>query len=337
MDLDQIQRFVNQALALAYNYILTGRSNKAVELIVQTKKVDPSNPLGQKMMDYIFAIQQGTPPPDLSEDFGTHWLGQNLTGKSIQIFCDQGMGDTINLLRYLYELKRRWDCKIVLNCYAFWGHFERLLKMVPCVDEFVNFHLKCDYTTNIMSVPAILSGLQFDVYYPVHWKEVMECPIPEQPLLCQLQDCSRQPIRKVGVAWKSNADNPLAKVKSIDVELFKHFRRDGLQMFAMIPDIEHPDWILPYSGRDLLSTARSICCMDAIVSVDTVTLHLAGALRRPTFGLLPHDSDPRWPKAPESSTVWYPLVKMFHQPENLDWEVPILQAKEALELFLSML
>jgi hypothetical protein len=100
-----------------------------------------------------------------------------------RFFAIKAWGDTINMLRYLYIMKERWSCKIILNCYAYFEQFKRLIEEVDYIDEFVRFHKQCDYHTNIFSLPAILYKVDLPVYYPAHFSLIMEKVVPPQPKL----------------------------------------------------------------------------------------------------------------------------------------------------------
>jgi hypothetical protein len=334
---DLKSQIVMQGLAMANNYFFTGRRNKAVEMIGTVAGVDADNQLAKDLMHVFFSEEFstiGVVTPDLSFEFGKNWLGENLDGKSIEIFCDQGIGDTINLLRYLEILKKKYKCNIVLNCYAFFNEFERLIStQKKYIDTFTPFHVKCDYHTNIMSVPALINCLKFDVYYPVHFKEILQTDIPVHNIVdvqMSAEIDSDEKI-KIGVAWKTNADNPLSEVKSIPIDLYKVFCHKHSKLYCLQPNTECPDWINPLPIKDLYDTAQFICEMDYVITVDTAVLHLSGALGKKTYGLLPFESDPRW--GDSSITDWYPSVSLFRQGEDKDWSKPLDDLKKRLEFF----
>jgi hypothetical protein len=333
---DLKKNVVMQGVAMANNYFFTGRKNKAVEMISTVSQIDPENHYCRDLIHICFQEDfkgMGISPeiPDLSFEFGKNWLGESLEGKSIEVFCDQGIGDTINLLRYLEQLKKKYKCNIVLNCYAFFNEFERLIATQRYIDTFTPFHVKCDFHTNIMSIPAILNNLKFDVYYPVHFKEILKTQIPSQNIIDVQMGAKIDSKRKIGVAWKTNADNPLSQIKSIPVELFEVFRLPDTDIFCLQPNTECPDWIRPLPIKDLYDTAQFIYEMNCVISVDTAVLHLAGILGKNTYGLLPFDSDPRW--GDSNTTVWYPSVSLFRQNEHKDWSNAIYQLKSRLEFF----
>ncbi|MBN2751538.1 MAG: hypothetical protein JXQ84_02405, partial [Rhodospirillaceae bacterium] len=80
---------------------------------------------------------------------------------------------------------------------------------------------------------------------------------------------------------------------------------------------------------DFAATAALLQHMDVVVSVDTATAHLAGALGLPVFILLIRGADWRWLRD-RTDTPWYPSARLFRQAAPRDWEVPLLLLKEAL-------
>jgi hypothetical protein len=329
---DHAAKIISQALAMSNNFFSTGRPNKALEMLNVVQKLSPNNHLLKQMMQKIYCVAVGDIAPDLDNEFGKLWKGESLEGKSIEIFCDQGIGDTINLLRYVRQLKSKYGCKIVLNCYAFFNQFERLINTQDYIDEFTPFHNVCDYTTNIMSIPALLNGLKFEIYYPVHFLEVMEAEIPPQIELRELRGLRLDGKHKVGVVWQTNAENPLSLIKSLPVDAFKSFLLPEVTLYCLQPKTETPDWVTTLPIEDLHDTTAFIQQCDCVVSVDTAVLHLAGAIGKKTFGLLPCEADPRWGTGVQ--TCWYPSVELFRQTD--DWSEPISGVKERLVSFFKM-
>jgi hypothetical protein len=330
---------INQSLAAVYNCIYTGRPNEAINMLEVVQRIEPENPLVPDFFRLIAAKSGLCDQPELAEKFGKEWGGENLDGCTIEVFCDQGMGDTINMLRYLYLLKTRWNCHIVLNCYAYFEQFERLFKDIDYIDEFVKFHKTCDYFTNVFSLPTILSGIELPIYYPAHFALVMQKGVPPQPMLPAyptfssadaLNNLPEKP--RVGVAWKSNPDNQLSLIKSIQLDVVENLKSPMYDLWSLHPD-ECPSFMNKIQLKDLYDTAAVISCLDYVISVDTVVLHLAGAMQTPTFGLIPDGCDPRWGTEGDA-TVWYPSVKLIRQ--NGDWLNAVIRAKESIESLINI-
>lgn len=320
---------------MANNYFCTGRPNLALEILSVVKKSSPDNLVLQKMMHKVFCLSVGQSAPNLDDEFGALWQGESLEGKSIEIFCDQGIGDTLNLLRYVKLLKEKYNCQIVLNCYAFYETFERFIKTQNYIDFFVKTHKKCDFCTNIMSIPALINNLKLEIYYPVHFKEVMKCEIPPQISVETPEKVDLQGKIRVGVVWQSNSINTLSAIKSLPVEKFYEFYLPDTTFFCLQPDTEPPDWIQKLQINDLQDTVNYIKSCDCVISVDTAVLHLAGILGKKTFGLIPYDSDPRWGKSINS--VWYPSAELFRQTKNGSWSKAISKIKHNLANFVKNL
>ncbi len=333
----KIKELISQSLAMVNNYIDTGRNNKAIETLAQIKKIDPQNYVADALMLLILSNGQYDNPTLREAAFGLDWKGESLDDKSIEIFCDQGMGDTLNCLRYLKQMKHLWPtCEIHLNCFAFQNELWRFFNEFECINSFSSYHYEANYHTNILSLPTLMSGVQRDIYYPANWQSVLDKPIPESPIPSNITPkvVSEKAFR-VGIAHKSNSDNPIGIKKSISLGCFA-ILEDGInELWSILPDSERCNMMIQPSLPDIFETAKLILGLDVVVSVDTVTLHLAGLLNKKTLGLLPYEADARW--GLESTTVWYPSVELFRQPENGDWNVPMRQIKIRLESLRNML
>jgi hypothetical protein len=296
----QTSEFVNQALASVYNFLNTSRPNKAVQMLGVVTQINPNAEFVNDFWDLV-AWDHGRRPNNIIHEFGYLWRGEDLNGKSIEVMCDQGMGDIINMLRYLKEMKNRWDCHIVLNCYAYHQELERLMTTIDYVDEFVKYHKRCDFHTNVFSIPAILTGIELDVYYPAYFELIMQKEIPPQPLIGSWPLTTDGKIR-IGVAWRSNPNNVLSTIKSIDTEIIEMMASDHYELYSLDPSQTPP--FMEYTRlHDLQDTVKLMETLDAVVSVDTVVLHLAGAMGITTFGLIPTDADPRWDRRTDISLV----------------------------------
>ena len=306
-----------QSLALCNNYYYTGQHNKAFRLLDQLNKMCPDDELVKTLLAYICRqalMQEGILDNGLSDIFGVDWKSQKLDGKSITIFCDQGMGDVINLMRYIKQLKNTFDCEIYLNCYSYFNEMKPLMDSQDYIDHFTKEYIKTDFHTNIMSLPPLVEGLVSEVYYPTHFRKLLEKKIPNEPYLTA--GCTKKP-KSIGFAWRSNPKNSLHKNKTTDPELFQELTKYGHVIYSLHPEESEYDFIESTCVGNLKQTADIINGLDLVISVDTVTLHLAGALGKPVWGLLPKKADPRW--GDEETTLWYPSARLYRQEEPNDW------------------
>jgi len=322
-----------QSLATCNNYYHTGQINKAISVLNQITKIFPDDTISKKILSSIFnssiPLQDGifllsdkpSVENDLSEIFGINWNNESLENKSIMIFCDQGMGDTINLIRYLKFMKDKWNCEVFLNCYSYFDEMADLIKTCKYVDHFVKEYVKTDFHTNIMSVPSILNELDYEFHYPAHFKALLKTEIPNDPYI-QVESVNT-PL-KIGLAWKSNPKNTLGKDKSIELELFKEM---NCSFYNLLPEKTDCDFLVQtHPITNLLDTAKVIANLDLVISVDTVVLHLAGAMGKQVWGLLPEHADPRW--GDNHETPWYPTMKLYRK--TTDWRDLVKTVKEDL-------
>ena len=307
---------IDQSLAVCNMYYKTGQRERGDELWTQLQSACPQHHI----------IKSGI-ASDLAF-FGTFWRGQNLDGKSIEIFCDQGMGDIINMLRYLELMKREWPySKIILNCYGHYDCLKRLFDHIPYVDHFVKHHCVCDFFSNIFSIPTIVSGIKLDVPYPAHFKLLLERGIPTYtPLPIGI---SKRKMN-VGIAWESNVCNELAKIKSMSLDMVERLVDSRWDLYSLLPGTFGVDFLKESHLQDLYDTATIISLMDVVVSVDTAVLHLAGAMNKKTCALLVQNPDPRWAL---NCAVWYPTMTAFRQLDFGDWTHPLKEAKRELDSF----
>jgi hypothetical protein len=331
MDLELTRKFIDQAILMAMNYYFTGREDKSAEILNQVRKIEPDNALLGDLWEYIFGISSHR---SVDDAVGIWWNGESLSGKSIQVICDQGMGDTIQMLRYLKKLRDDYNCDIIVNCYAYHNELVRIMDEQDYIESFNTFPVKCDYFVNILSVPLIMNKIKLDRPYPAHFNYLLNTPIPPQPHIGQYKSWLRPEGFKVGLAWHSNLENSIGIKKSISLDRFAILEDGVNEMFSLIPSQERVNFMVQLPNDNLYDTACIIQGCDVIVSVDTVSLHLAASMGKKVLGILPHQADARW--ALDRTTVWYPSVELFRQPENLDWEQPIKEVKERLVELRSM-
>jgi len=310
------KQYLDQGLATVNNYYWIGLPDKAVKLLEVIRKLDPSHELIGELYSLIVSDTLGASRPDLSKHFGRNWRGESLRGSSIEVFTDFNIGNTINFFRYLAALKREWECRIVLNCYSAYEALKKLMEDVWFVDEFTNQHVLCDYHTNIMCIPALLSGLKLDHYYPADRSVILKTKVPWQPEILPHGEAAIQPNRPAcGL-----------HVKQIPEEQMAVLKESGWNIYTL-PNTE--SMLMP-STYDFNDVAILIDAMDAVIATDSSVLHLAGTMNKPTFGLMKSDDNPLWDRS--KTTMWYDTVKLFWQSTEGDWSEPIRRVREELEL-----
>lgn len=248
------------------------------------------------------------------------WRGEDLTGKTIIIAHEQGFGDSIQFCRVVPHLKGRvlWSGPEVL------GLIPEQMPFAGIVPEGGPF--EADYYASPMSAFAALGFKYHDVDgSPYMAAEPMRLP--------------KRGKFKVGLAWRGSSgyardyersfrlDNcaPLFEIPGVAFyslqvgEFADDVHRAGMTGFVadLTPLIK--DW------RD---TARAVAAMDLVVSVDTATAHLAGALGKPLLLMLPFAACWRWLQG--ETSPWYASAKLFRQNVPNDWVYPVGQIAHEL-------
>jgi ADP-heptose:LPS heptosyltransferase len=146
---------------------------------------------------------------------------------------------------------------------------------------------------------------------------------------------------RVGVVWAGSAVHKNNHNRSIAFERFRGLlSAAGVAFVSLQQDLgaaeaaslEGHAEVIPLGGelRDFADTAAVVSLLDVVVSADTAMVHLAGALGRPVWALLPFSPDFRW-LLDRQDSPWYPTARLFRQPRFGDWESVLARVKEELE------
>ncbi len=260
------------------------------------------------------------------------WQGEKLLAKTLLIYAEQGLGDAIHFIRYITLVAPLVD-NIIVQCSPL---LHRLFRSIPQIKQLISFD---------QPLP------QFDVYFPL-----MSLPrlfnthlqtIPANvPYLCAPKESSfsvamTQDKLNVGFVWVGNPGFKNDKNRSIDINHFQaltlltQVQFYSLQVGDKRSDLSQISFANPVIDigskvKDFADTAAVIAQLDLVISVDTSVAHLAGALNKPTWILLPFSPDFRWLLAREDSP-WYPSVRLFRQREAGVWEDVFKRVQQTLE------
>lgn len=253
------------------------------------------------------------------------WTGEALDGKALVIVLEAGHGDLIQFCRYVPLLAAACTgLHITLICHPALKTLLATLSGVDCLyayDEAIP-STHWDYWVPVLSLPG-LCGARIDT---------IAAPIPylaaDPRRVAYWAAQLRTDRLKVGLVWKGNPDfendaerslpslatlDPLAAVPGVQfVSLQKGPGQDDTSaVLDVLP--------LGVSLADFADTAALIANLDLVISVDTAVAHLAGALGKPCWVLLPdYRCDWRW-LAGRGDTPWYPGMRLFHQDASGDW------------------
>lgn len=274
------------------------------------------------------------------------WDGQApLAGRSLLLLAEQGLGDALQCARYVPLLLQRGAHVFLETAAPLWRLMQGLALPPQQADR-----LECvprggllpeaDFHLPLMSLPGRMLGQERATPAPQAWTG----PYLRAPGVLVAEWAARLGPRRgarprVGLVWKAG-DNPAGRQRHVPVALLGQALALGADYFSLQKDVT-PDeaqtlgaaWPeLRWTGAeqtDLADAAALIQAMDLVISVDTSLAHLAGALGKPVWILLPALPDARWQLA-RSRTTWYPTARLFRQPARGQW-APALQAlQEAL-------
>ncbi len=265
--------------------------------------------------------------PQKTRRFSEHprWQGEPLEGKRLLLWAEQGLGDTIQMIRFAEAIQRAGG-KVILECPPV---LVKLLEPVVGIDEIV---------PRGGAVPA------FDVHLPL-----MSLPnvlgVDAQALPGRISYLSAYPERagvwrtrlesyaypRVGLVWSGNPNHANDRNRSMDPALLRPLLAEPGSFFTLQPDAAPLDGMMSLGEMltDFSETAAAISAMDLVISVDTSVAHLAGALGRPVWTLLPHAPDWRW-MLDRTDSPWYPSMRLFRQETRGDWAGVVSRVIEEL-------
>jgi len=261
---------------------------------------------------------------ELNHSKEPNWSGEDISGKNLLLFSEQGHGDTIQYLRYIRALDK-YSATIQFVCHESLVSLARNIDGISSVRGFNEQPEPFDLYAPLMSLPHILK-----ISDPV---EYSTCPYIHAPNPFRLPGTTAK--KKVGLVWAGNFAHDNDKARSTTL--------DALSPLLKLPDIDffslqvgpEEDTLSnsPYRDKiynmapqlfDYSMTARVIEALDLVITVDTSVGHLSGALGKPTWMMLPLVSDWRWFQDTDS-TPWYQSMTLFRQESQSDWE-PVVQS-----------
>ena len=262
------------------------------------------------------------------------WQGEPLQNKTILLYSEQGFGDIIQFVRYAPLLKERGATTVV----GTFPNLTRLLEKTDGVDRAVSNALEkeFDYQVHLLSLPHLLGTHAHNIPANIPYFNIEEADIDT---FATIIDVSEKRVH-VGLIWEGDPNHPNNKNRSISLETmmpliqtpgihFYCFQKESAKKISKFENITD----LSTHITDFYDTAAAIMCMDAIISVDTAPAHLAGALGKPVYLLLPFAPDWRWMLNCTDSS-WYPTMTLIRQDQSRSWEPVISELlKKSASIF----
>jgi tetratricopeptide (TPR) repeat protein len=268
------------------------------------------------------------------------WNGEPLTGRSLLLVAEQGLGDAIQFVRYARLLKER-GAKVVLACRPALG---RLLASCSDVDELfivgsAEEWPRCDYYLPLLSAPLAVGTTAATIprEVPYLWADA------------ELIDRWRREMAeiegfKIGIAWQGSPDFPLDRQRSISLAQFAPLARvPGVRLVSLqkgfgaeqmatvdFPVVDLSDRLDEAAGP-FMDTAAVMRSVDLVVTSDTAIAHLAGALGLPVWVALHFSAEWRWLRGRDDSP-WYPTMRLFRQSRFGEWPDVFERMAAAVEM-----
>ena len=265
------------------------------------------------------------------------WDGTtDLAGRTTLLHAEQGLGDTIQFLRYAALVKARGAARVHVEVQRELAELAATCpgvdRVIPRGDDLGPFDTHCPllslplvFRTDPSTVPAAVPYLRADPARVARWRDTLG---------------ERRTRLRVAVAWAGNPAHRLDRTRSIpaptllapllgmdDLDLLSVQKGHGSDQLAALPSGRVRDL-----GPELTTfgdTAAVLTLVDLLVTVDTSVAHLAGALGTTVWTLLPFAPDFRW-MLDRPDTPWYPTMRLFRQPRPGAWGEVVEQVADEL-------
>lgn len=286
---------------------------------------------GWPAYEWRWRCKRTLPPPAFDRP---RWDGSPLAGKTILLYAEQGLGDTLQFVRYAALAKERGG-RVVVQCQ---NALLSLLSRTPGLDGLVGWGADpppYDVWAPLMSLPALADTTPGLVPYVfpdrervAHWRGRLAS------------------VRgyRVGIAWQGSPRHPWDRHRSIPLERFEPLARvEGVRLISLQKN-HGSEQLRALAGRfpvhDLgesfdeiagafVDTSAVLANLDLVVCVDSAIAHLAGAMGVPCWLALPRTPDWRWLLG-RSDSPWYPTLRLFRQTQTGDWGGVFGEMAEAL-------
>jgi len=268
---------------------------------------------------------------------GRPWLGEFLIGqRTIRLAAEQGLGDSIQFVRYA-PLLARSGAKVVLEVQP------ELKALLAGVDGVTSCHARGEtlpaydvycplsslplaFKTESATIPADIPYLRADETHLAKWRPIIEA----------------LPGKRVALAWAGHAKHPNDRNRSIALaQLEPLLAVDGISFVSIQRDLRGGDEVILARHKsvthigdkldDMADTAAVLALANLTIAVDTSVIHLAGAMEREAWVMLPFSPDWRWTLTGDHSP-WYPRMRLFRQAKPGDWPGVIASLRDALRV-----
>jgi hypothetical protein len=262
------------------------------------------------------------------------WDGEPVQGKRVMVRCLHGYGDTIQFLRYAGSLRERGASRVVAQTHP---EMVSLVERIRCVDEVVTWSNDLsredwDQQIEVTELPRVFRASPETIPRDIPYIDIDDCAVVR----------SREHLGggarpRVGLLWASSNWNPDRCMQLADFQPLLEAR--GIDLYSFQRGAERAELFqVAEAGRihdtavhspHIVDTAADLVNMDLLITVDTMVAHLAGALGRPVWTLLPFEADWRW-MIDRSDSPWYPTMRLFRQRTQGAWHPVVAEVVSRL-------
>jgi len=269
------------------------------------------------------------------------WLGaEPIAGKTLLVYSDEGIGDTIQFSRYVPMLAARGARVILVVEDAVHPLLSALSGVSQCLPKSAAtlpaFDLHCANSSLPLAFGTRLDTIPAEKCY-------LPAPAAARVQAWEERLAAHDRLR-VGLVWSGNPKHHNDRNRSIRLRALAGILDVDVTFVSLQKDprpddratlLERSEIIdLTSDLTDFAETAALASCLDLVITVDTSVAHLAGALGRPTWILLPHTPDYRW-LLDRDDSPWYQAVRLFRQDATRDYASVIARVRSELVAMIS--
>lgn len=334
--------FIAAHINLGAIYQDRGQEEQALEHIGRALAIDPEaadphfnralirlrrGELAAGWVDYQFRLGLPTFPVRLRDE--PMWNGEPIPGKTLLVHAEQGLGDTLQFIRYLPFARERAG-KVVLQVQDVLIPLLKQAGMDPVFrDPLYGYDDPLppfDYQIPMMSLPGVAGTTMENIPAPIPYLATGEEAVDKwRQRLSDLEGF------RIGIVWQGSSTHTSDQARSIPLAEFAPLARvPGVSLLSLqkrdgLEQLEGIDFPLRRVGDDwdqaagpFVDTAAIMKNLDLVITADTAAAHLAGALGVPVWVALGTRADWRW-MLERDDTPWYPTMRLFRQTRPGDW------------------
>lgn len=263
------------------------------------------------------------------------WDGSELGGKIVLLYAEQGFGDAIQFVRYVPLVAQRGG-KVVLSCAPKLMALFRGSAGVSAIHNAAEPPPDFDTCCSLLSLPRIFRTSLETIPATVPYLH----PPKEPAEQWQARLAAGGPGLRVGFYWSTESKNRMTPLRALELDMFAPLAGiPGVVFFSLQRGAAAAQAARPPQGMTLVDPtaalgdfsddAALISNLDLIISINTATAHLAGALGKPTWTLIQFPADWRW-LADRDDSPWYPTMRLFRRGRTDSWNDVIRRVGDAL-------